>query len=299
MEKERKSFKGEIALLTTAVIWGSGFLMVDKALDYGFSPGFINMMRFSMGALILLIVINRNITKITKVEIKTGCIAGFWYFLGFYLQTAGLQFTGISNNAIITATNLLMVPFICWLAFRRKPAKRVFAALGLCFVGIVILTWTPQGLGFGFGDFLTLICAFGFACHIAYLGVTAEGKNPLLLTFMQLLTVGVLSAITFLLVEGGDTSGAQWNPGFLVLVYLAAFPSALCLFLQTFGQKCTPTSTSAVLLSFESLFGVVFSILFGMEDFTIKLLIGGVIVLASVIWLELKGTEETITHAVE
>ena len=154
-------------------------------------------------------------------------------------------------------------------------------------------------LGNGFGDFLTLICAFGFACHIAYLGVTAEGKNPLLLTFMQLLTVGVLSAITFLLVEGGDTSGAQWNPGFLVLVYLAAFPSALCLFLQTFGQKCTPTSTSAVLLSFESLFGVVFSILFGMEDFTIKLLIGGVIVLASVIWLELKGTEETITHAVK
>ena len=59
MEKERKSFKGEIALLTTAVIWGSGFLMVDKALDYGFSPGFINMMRFSMGALILLIVINK------------------------------------------------------------------------------------------------------------------------------------------------------------------------------------------------------------------------------------------------
>ncbi len=297
MEQTKRSFKGEAALLTTAAIWGSGFLMVDKALDCGFSPGFINMMRFLMGAFILLVFINKNITKITKGEVKTGCVAGFWYFLGFYLQTTGLQFTGISNNAIITATNLLMVPFICWLAFRRKPAKRVFAAVALCFLGIAILTWTPQGIGFGLGDFLTLICAFGFACHIAYLGVATEGKNPLLLTFMQLLVVGLLSAVTFFLFEGGNTSGAQWNPGIWILVYLAALPSALCLFLQTFGQKCTPTSTSAVLLSFESLFGVVFSILFGMEDFTIKLLIGGVIVLASVIWLELKGTEEQIKPA--
>ncbi len=283
--------KGEGALLLTAIIWGSGFIMADASLTLGFKPGFINMYRFSVGALVLLLVLNKNVLKLNKAEIKTGIIAGICYFFGFYLQTIGLQYTNVSNNAILTATNLLMVPFISWLIFKKKPDKRLFGAVIVCFIGIAILTWTGGSLSFNIGDTLTLMCAFAYACHIAYLGVSAQGKNPLRLSFVQLLTVGVISAGAFFLFEGGDVTGAQWNPGILVLTYLAVFPSALCLFLQTFGQKYTPTSKSAILLSFESFFGAAFSVMLGLEPITLNLLIGGTIVIATVIWLEWQGSK--------
>lgn len=287
-----KHIKGEGALLLTAVIWGSGFIMVDAALSLGFKPGLLNMLRFILGALVLLLALNKNVVKLTKGEVKTGIIAGVCYFFGFYLQTIGLQYTNVSNNAILTATNLLMVPFISWFIFKKKPDKRVFVAILICFIGITVLTWSGGGMAFNIGDTLTLMCAFAYACHIAYLGVTAQGKNPLRLSFIQLATVGVLSALAFFIVEGGDVSGAQCNPGIWVLLYLAVFPSALCLFLQTFGQKYTPTSKSAILLSFESFFGSTFSVLLGLEPITINLLIGGTIIIATVIWLEWRSSKD-------
>ncbi|MDO4542604.1 MAG: EamA family transporter, partial [Bacillota bacterium] len=98
--------------------------------------------------------------------------------------------------------------------------------------------------------------------------------------------------IAFFLFEGGDMSGVKWNPGVYVILYLAVFPSALCLFLQTFGQKYTATSKSAILLSFESFFGAAFSVLLGLEPLTTNLLIGGTIIIATVIWLEWRGSKD-------
>ncbi len=292
-----RELKGEGALLLTAIIWGSGFIMVDAALSLGFKPGAINMLRFILGALVLLLALNKNVRKLNLQELKTGIIAGICYFFGFYLQTIGLQYTNVSNNAILTATNLLMVPFISWLVFKKKPDKRVFAAVFICFIGIAILTWSGGGLAFNLGDSLTLLCALAYACHIAYLGVTAQGKDPLRLSFVQLATVGTLSALAFFLFEGGDFSTAQWNPGIFVVVYLAVFPSALCLFLQTFGQKYTPTSKSAILLSFESFFGATFSVLLGLEALTLNLLLGGAIIITTVIWLEWRGAKDPALSA--
>ena len=103
-----RELKGEGALLLTAIIWGSGFIMVDAALSLGFKPGAINMLRFILGALVLLLALNKNVRKLNLQELKTGIIAGICYFFGFYLQTIGLQYTNVSNNAILTATNLLL-----------------------------------------------------------------------------------------------------------------------------------------------------------------------------------------------
>lgn len=294
MVKIINEYKGEAALLLTAIIWGSGFIMVDAALSLGFKPGLINMMRFSLGALALLFILNKQIIKLTKAELKVGFIAGICYFFGFYLQTIGLQYTTVSNNAILTATNLLMVPFISWLVFRKKPAPRIFLAVFSVFVGICILSWSNQGFHFNIGDFLTLLCALAYAAHISFLGVNAEGKHPLRLTFVQLATVGILSSFCFFVFEGGDMSTVQWNPGIFVILYLALFPSALCLFLQTFGQKYTPTSKSAILLSFESFFGAAFSVLLGLEPLTMNLLVGGTVIITTVILLEWKGSDKTV-----
>ena len=177
-------FAGELALLTTAFIWGSGFIGVDYCLDAGFPRGMVNMLRFFIGAVAIMLIINKDFKTFTKAEIKTGAIAGFFFFIGFLFQAIGMQTIEVSSNALLTATNLLMVPFIARICFKEKIAFRVYIAVFVCFFGMAVLNWKEGGIHFSPGDILTLICAFGFACHIAYLGHAGGHKNSLHLTFM-------------------------------------------------------------------------------------------------------------------
>ena len=50
----------------------------------------------------------------TKEDIKAGLIIGLFLFAGFATQTVGLQYTEAGKQAFITATNVVMVPFIYW-----------------------------------------------------------------------------------------------------------------------------------------------------------------------------------------
>lgn len=289
---EKRNLSGELALLVTALIWGSGFIFVDYCLKVGFPPSMINMLRFLIGAAGVFLVINKKIVTLTKAEIKTGCIAGFFFFIGFHFQAIGLQTIEVSGNALLTSTNLLMVPFISRLVFKEKIPGRVYLAVFACFFGIAVLNWSDSGFHLRPGDVITLICAFGFACHIAYLGYAGGGdKNTLNLTFVQLLTVGVLSAFYFFFFEHTAVALTKPSTGIAAVVYLALFPTALCMFLQTFGQKRTATSKSAILLSLESLFGSAFSILLGLEPLTLNLLIGGGVIFLSVLWLEWRNSK--------
>lgn len=65
------------------------------------------------------------------------------------------------------------------------------------------------------------------------------------------------------------------------------FSTCLCYFLQTFAQKHTTPAQAGVLLSTEGLFGSLFSVLLGLEIVSVNLIIGGVIIMASIILTEL------------
>ncbi len=279
--------KADAALLLTALIWGSGFVAVDYSLQYGFTASLINLIRFALGALIFLVILNKKALLIPWDTWKKGLIAGSFFFGGFYAQTWGMVFTLTSNSAFITATNVILVPFIMWLVFKRRPEMKAFFACGLCLLGVLVLT-SGEGfsLQFNFGDFLTLLCAVFYAAHISYLNLAAPNTKALYLTFVQLLTVAVLSLIVFLLFELKSMGDVEWVKGILPLIYLGVFPTSLCLFLQTYGQQLTKAAKAAILLSLESVFACILTVLFGLEPLTLPIAIGGLIVFSSVILME-------------
>ena len=282
--------RGETALFITAIIWGSGFVAVDYALAYGFTPALVNVIRFFWAAVVLLLFLRGKLRQIRRDDLKAGAVAGSFFFFGFYLQTTGLQYTTVSANALLTATNLLMVPFIVWLVFKRKPPLRVFVTVALCFIGVMILSWEPGGgFRFGLGEILTLLCAVCYACHISYLDYKSAGRDTLIFTFIQIVTVLALSLVAFAATETASLPQVQWARGFWPLLYLGIFPTALCLFLQTLGQKYTPAGPAAIILSLESLFGSIFSVALGLEPLTASLLIGGSVIMASVFLVQWKN----------
>ena len=61
-------------------------------------------------------------------------------FIGFSLQIIGLQYTTPSKNAFLTATNVVIVPFIAFLICRKKVGFRGIIGAVLAIAGVGLLS---------------------------------------------------------------------------------------------------------------------------------------------------------------
>jgi len=233
-----KSITADLALLLTAIIWGTGFIATQYAIDSNMSASLILLFRFSIASIVLLILFFKKIKEITKEEFKYGMIAGIFLFSGFYSQTVGLKFTTPSNNAFITATYVIMVPFITLVFFKKKPRLKLIFLSFLIFLGVAILTYSPtKGVSLSKGDLLTFLCAFFFALHISYLDIVSKKVNVIKMTFMQMATATFLSLIVFGLFDHFTITNVDFSKGFISVLYLGLFSTCLCFLIQTFAQK--------------------------------------------------------------
>lgn len=276
-----------LGLLVVAIIWGTGFIATQIAIDEGLSTSFITFLRFAVASLVLGVSFSKDIKGMNKLDIKMGLIAGGFLFLGFTLQTTGLNFTTPSSNAFITATSVVMVPFLSWLILKEKPQNKVFVAALVCLAGIGMLAFGPgEGIKLGVGDAFTLACAVAFALHTVVMGKFAPQMNSNLLTFLQLSTAGVFSFIMFMIIDR-DFSAFLSIKGVLAVVYLGIFSTFIAYTIQTICQRYASPSKVSIIISTEALFGSLFSVILGYEAFTYFLFIGGAAIIIAMLIIEI------------
>lgn len=287
MNKGRFNNSAEILLIIVAVIWGSGFIATEYAIKAGLSASIILTIRFVIGSLIMALFTIKELKKIDKKTLLHGSVAGVILFCGFYSQTIGQGFTNVSNSAFLTSTNVVMIPFIVWLISRKKPNTKTFILAFTTLIGIGVLTLNPaEGLSFGTGDLLTILCAVFFALHISYLGLFSYGLNTKLLTLIQLAVAAIISLFVLLVFDSASINIESLSVGIWPALYLAVFSTCLCYFLQTKAQQNIAPGKAGIILCTEGLFGSLFSIVLGLEPLTASIIIGGIIIITSVILME-------------
>lgn len=281
-----KKYIGEIGLLLVAIIWGSGFAAMSFTLDQGFTPLQIITLRFFISALLINIIFFKQIKEnISKESIKAGCILGVFLFIAFVVQTIGLVYTTASKNAFITAANVVIVPFIGFFIYKRKLDKIGIISSITTLVGIGILSLHTD-LSVNIGDLLTLVCAFGFAFHIFFTSEFATKHNPIVLTGVQFTVTFILSLITQVIMGEGAITG---NPsGYYGIFYSAVFCTTIAFLSQTICQKRVEGTKTAIILSTESVFGAIFSVIILHEVMTFRMIIGCIIIFVSIIAAETK-----------
>jgi drug/metabolite transporter (DMT)-like permease len=287
--KNRIKLHPDIMLLLVAIIWGVGFIATEYAIDSHLHPFQIMAGRFSIAALFLLLFVKTDLKGIHKSQWLKGSIAGSFLFLGFFFQTLGQSMTTVSNSAFLTATNVVFVPFIAWLMTKQRPKTKVFFLAALTFVGIAVLTVDTINIGtLNIGDFYVFLCAIAFASHIAYISIAVKDNNPIQMTLIQMLAAAVLSIAGVLVVRPANLSEIHVSYALPAVLFFGLFSTCLCFLLQTSAQKRTASGKAAIILSTESLFGTIFSVIIGFESLTAKIVIGGLIIFTSVTLMEVK-----------
>ena len=275
---------GEILLVLTAIIWGSGFVASAVALEH-YTPYQILAGRFLIGAVILSLIFFKKLSKLNINTLIKGALLGLFLYIAFALQTVGLQFTTPSKNAFLTAVNVVIVPFLGFLLYKRKIDLYELAGAILAVIGIAILSLKLSS-DVNVGDILTLGCAIGFAFHIFYTAKFVKTEDPVVLTIIQMVTAAVIGCIVILF--RGETSFSMESEGMINLLYLGIFSTTIAFLMQTVAQKYITETKAAIILATESFWGMVFSIIILSEIMTGRMIIGAFLILLAILISETK-----------
>ena len=281
----KREILADSLLLLTALIWGCAFAVVKNALD-SFPPGAIIAMRYLIAAAITGILFRRHLKELTRGDVARGALVGLLLFGAYIVQTTGLQYTTAGKNAFLTTVYVLLVPFGCALLFHQKLQKSNLIAAVMMLVGIGLLSLDGQGGGLKPGDILTLICGFLFAGHIIAVEQCQKKTNTYALIVLQFAFCALYAGLYNRIFERGMP--LAFTPGSIGgLLYIAVFSTTIGMSLQNIGQSMAPASHAVILLSLESVFGVLFSCLLLGEKVTLQMGVGFAIIFAALLVSEL------------
>lgn len=291
MTQRAVSFLSGAGLLLAACIWGFAFVVVKDSLDF-VSPFYMMAFRFTIASFVLVAIYAKKLMRTPTHTWLEGIVLGVFIFLAYATQTVGCNYTTAGKNAFLTTVYVLLVPLFSWPLYKKRPAWYVFVAAVMSLIGIGFLALGNGDslLSINKGDALTLACGFFYAVHIIYMKkCNDDGGDPILLTCLQLFFCAIFSWIFAAAFGGGFPSEAVKNPRVIIsMLYLGLLSSLLCYVLQNVGLKFLASPIVSLLMSFESVFGVLFSTIFLHESFTLKMGIGCALIFLAVVLAETK-----------
>ena len=273
-------------LFAAALIWGTSFFIMKNALD-AMPVFYLLALRFTAGAALLALVCGRRWRAFTADYLWRGAVMGALLFLAYSIQTFGLALTTPSKNAFLTAVYCVIVPFLTLAVLRVRPDRYNIAAALLCVTGVGLVSLSGA-LTVNAGDALTLLCALFYAGHIVAVSKVSPGRDISLLTVFQFAFAGLFAWIGGALTEEFPAQALRDPAVALPLVYLCVMATTVALLFQNIGMVWSDPASGAVILSLESVFGVLFSVLFYGDPVTPRLLAGFGLIFVAVVCSETK-----------
>lgn len=268
-------------LVLTALIWGTGFVVMKNTLDT-VPPGAIIAIRYAIASVLAAILFKKHLSGLTREDLRRGALVGALLSGAYIVQTIGLSMTTAGKNAFLTTVYVLLVPFGCRIVFRQKLDKKNFIAAAMMLLGIGCLSLDGESGGLNLGDLLTLCSGVLFAAHIMAVERCQQKTNTYALIVLQFAFSAAYALAYSLLSERGmpieinmSTAGG--------LLYLSVFSTTVAMSLQNIGQSMAPASHAAILLSLESVFGALASWLLLGEVLTSTMLLGFAVIFGALV----------------
>jgi drug/metabolite transporter (DMT)-like permease len=313
-----------VVLVFCCVCWGYSFPVMQfgtRAFDRHVLPtgasdvqefaarALYNALRFGLAALLYGILTARRQRNFSRHDLVGGTLVGAFFAGGMLLQVTGLRWILPSVSSFFTALPVVFAPLAEALIFKRPVGRATWLAVALAVVGIVLLSWPkPDALARNtqtvappipyLGEMLTIAGAAVFTAEILCVHHFGQSASPVRLTFVMLVSTGVLSLVAALLLGGGRTVSMSAARGLLgdrqfawTMTTLIVISSVLALYLMNLYQPRVSATVASVVYCTEPLFGTLFSLAFATETLTRLTAAGGAVVIVSVLVVATAGPD--------
>ena len=289
----RSSLSATLALLGITAMWGSTFFLIRDLLVRVPTLDFLAV-RFAIASLALLVVAPRAVARLSPASRRSAVVLGLLYGVAQILQTAGLAHTAASVSGFITGMYVVLTPVFAAALLRTRITALTWGAVLLATAGLAVLTL--NGLSVGYGEAITLVAAMLYALHIVGLGAWSTPHEALGMSIVQIV---VITLVCLAATAPDGIVLPQTTGDWLSVVYMALFAGALALVGQTWAQAHLAPTRSALIMSMEPVFAAFFAVLLGGESFTLRMVAGGLMVLAAMLVVELaprRKVEAEVQH---
>lgn len=281
-----------LMLVVNAAVWGSGYTVL-KHIQQTMPTQWMMTMRMGAATVIMGLIFLPHLRKIDlRRYVIPGLLLAITFWLGYVFQLWGLSLTAPGRNAFLTDTYCVMVPFVIWTFTKRRPTWQQLIATAVCVVGIGFVSLSGGGgaelLHMSFGDGITIVGAFFYALNLVIVGLLGRSWDASALMFME------FAFATVLFVDGaGLTEGypsAAWFRGDIIagLAFLAICSTVIAQLFQTIAVQHLPTAQASIILSTESVFGVLVSVCFFGEMLTVGSVTGFMLIFCAILLSEVQ-----------
>jgi drug/metabolite transporter (DMT)-like permease len=234
-----------------------------------------------------------------KRLIVAGVFCGAVLFASSSFQQIGLVDIDAGKAGFLTALYIVLVP-ILGIVLRHRTHWNAWVSVAIAVVGLYFLC-IKQGQAIQAGDLITLVGAFGWACHILVIDhfVTGISRDSVLkLCVAQFLVAGLLALLAVPLFDG---IFVQYNLEIEVLMnaapsflYVGILSTGVAFTLQAVGQQGLSPTTASLIMSLESVFAVVGGMLLLNEAMSAREFVGCGLMFAAVILSQLPIGEKRV-----
>ncbi|AIW16904.1 DMT family transporter [Vibrio europaeus] len=276
----------ESLLLLVAVFWGTSYGLTKSALVYTSVLVFISI-RFSITFLCMLPVVIRDFRRGLNKDWKIAIPTGFILSAIFFCEVFGVSQTSASNAAFLISLSVILTAF-AELIINKKRVSNTLWGLTLCSVVGVLLLTSNQGieLSLNTGDYFILGAALLRALMVTLTKRFTEGKEitTSTLTSLQSLVVAgvaIFAAMAYLPASEFviPTSTEFW----ITVAYLVLFCTLFAFYVQNYAVRRTSPTRVSLLMGSEPLFGAIFAMVWLQESLSLLQVVGGALILFSVI----------------
>jgi drug/metabolite transporter (DMT)-like permease len=181
-------------------------------------------------------------------------VLGLLLAAGYALQTAGLERTTVSSTGFITGLYVVLTPLIALAMFRAKIGASAWAGVVIATVGLAMLAGIHAGSAVG--DMLVLAGAAVYSLQIVLMERFAPQYDALAVTLVEMgAAAGGLLVVALVL---GDLAVPHGWTVWSALLVTGIFASALAYLVQTWAQRRTSATRTALAFTMEPVFAALF-----------------------------------------
>ena len=238
--------KALLALTAVTAVWGVTFVQVKDAVAIYPLFAFLAV-RFAIATGTLALPAARRVRGLGRGGVAGGAFLGLLLAAGYALQTAGLERTSVSSTGFITGMYVVLTPLIALLLYRARIGLAAWGGVVLAAAGLALLSGVHAGSLTG--DLLVLAAAAVYSLQIVLMERYAPTADPVAFTFVEMAAafVGLLVVALSL----GDLSMPHGWTVWGALVVTGVFASALGYLVQTWAQRRTSATRTALAFTME------------------------------------------------
>ncbi len=302
-------------LLFSTILWGLSFPLA-KALvlaqqrrlpgaDGLFLVAWDLVFRFGVAGGVVALGALGTLRGLTRQEARQGIGLGLFAVVALLLQNDGLNYTAASTSAFLTSCYCVFIPVVVALQRRRWPPPVVVGCCGLVLAGIGVLAGVDwRTLRLGRGEWETLGCSFFFTGQILWLERPRYAANRPAHATAVMFAVLTLVALPVALGRAGGpgqlVAATAGSPAILLLLLaLTGFCTLTTFSLMNRWQKYLEATEAGLIYCVEPVWTSLMSlwlpgwltlwtgVMYANEGVTLKLLVGGGLITAANVGLQL------------